>query len=215
MKTVKLTFLFVGLVLFAACDYSPESLSSRFSTDYELALPIINDTLKPYDDFQVAFDFYPIFPYAPSLGDLGDNTVIPAGTTIELVQDQNFPFFLADFTTDQQQLKWIEPRFIINDNLPSGTTVFLDCYVYDQYGAENFFFINQGYSFLSGKTNIIPEGAPKRIDNADLNEIARSETVYLRVRMVFSQDFRVGDLKNAKLYVQLAMRAKMSVNTSL
>lgn len=215
MKTCKFLFLVLSTALLSACNYSPASLPDDIRSEFELALPLMNDTLSPYKDFQfIGSQNYSPFSIEPSASSWIDEQYIPAGTEIELKQTRKLPFFLKDFTTDQQTVQWIEPRFIIEDNLPTGTSIILNCHVIDKKGKYNNFFIEPDYRITSGSINIIPKDTPKRIANADLTAISESETLYVGINMVFSRDVKVVDLKAMELRIRFALRVKVAVNTA-
>ena len=189
-------FLIPLLLIFSlsACEYKAESLPDYLVADYEVAFPIADTTLSIADFFQTS-------SIPPSQIDL------PSGSTVYVTLD--FPFYLADFSENDYEIYWIEPKAIIDNQFPSTVDVSLSCYI----SALNM----QQYSLASNQPLAIGENTlftGTRI-KADEFPIAQANKLYIIIGLKTKEDTSVQKLMENKLEIGFGLIVGLRINRAL
>lgn len=189
-------FLLPLLLLFSlsACDYNADSLPKYIVADYEVAFPIADTTLSISDFFQ--YSSLPPFEIP-----------IPKGATVGITLE--YPFYLAELSSKDYIVHWIEPKAIIGNHFPKAIDVNLSCYISSL--TANQYVLANSVNLSAGETTLF---ADKRINNKDF-PITEANKLYIIIDLLVKEDTSVQELMDAQLKVRFGLKAALQINHAL
>lgn len=186
-------FLLPILLLFSlsACDYNAEPLPNHIAADYEIAFPIADTTVAIIDFFQLSS--------APS-----SHVIIPKGTAVSITI--SYPFYLADFASNNYAVYWIEPKAIIGNHFPEIVQINLSCYINSL--SDSQYILANRLNLPAGENTLFTDD---HISNTDF-PIAEANKLYIIVELYAKEDTSIQELLEAELKINFGLKAALRIN---
>jgi hypothetical protein len=166
-------------------------------SDHEFAIPLVDTTVKIGD--------FVTFPYP-----IDTPIEIPEGTAIRM-GELSYPFFIGDYASSQE-MKWLEPRMILETNdFPSGTVVQLKIYIKRDDGTKYYFWLSDDYSVTLTNTSVKIPDTPDKI--TDISQFRSAKRVFIDVSITYPVSQLASEILHDKISIKFAI--KFEIKTDL
>jgi hypothetical protein len=192
------------MLVLTSC-YKIDPLPDRIKSDYEFAIPIV-DTVVTMEN--VLRNQYHINDTA-AIPEWVTAILIPEGETTKL-GEITYPFYIGEYASSQE-VKWLEPRIILNaKNFPSGAVANIQIYT-KQNDSIHYFWLDKDHSVtLTNTTITIPE-TPINLTN--IEDFRYSRSIYMNVFISYPEQLSMSDILSATMSFKLAI--KFGIKTDL